>query len=417
MEDTPKIIIIGAGAAGFFCALNLGQLLRKNKQKAHITILEKGRSGLRKVQISGGGRCNVTHHEPDHKRFLEHYPRGQRQLRTPYYDFSAADTVTWFQERGVKLKVESDGRMFPVTDSSQTIIDCFQKEAQQLGIEIYYSTKILNLEKRDQQFIIHTQNGERSADYLCIATGSDYSGHDLAKSLGHHISELAPSLFTFKVKDPLLKGLEGTSFAKASVKILDLKNLSENGPMLITHWGLSGPAILKISAWGARELKALRYRFKFKVNFTQQNFDQVKERINHYRAKNLKKQLASQNPISEITQNFWEQLLSTLELDPKTQWANLSQKEINRLCLSLTEYTFESLGPHRHKDEFVECGGIESREIEFKSMASKIVENLYFAGEILDIDGVTGGFNFQNAWSTSFLVANSIWNNILYSQN
>lgn len=409
MSET-KVVIIGAGAAGYFCALNLAKFLKEAHVQAKITIVEKAASGLRKVRISGGGRCNVTHHEFDPKVFLKNYPRGHRQLRSPLYEFGAQETIQWFKERGVKLKVEEDGRMFPVTNSSQTIIDCFQNEAQKYGIEVLYKAGISAISHKQEEgmFTLTCANNEEiTCTHLCMATGSDRSGHDLAKSLGHKITQLAPSLFTFKSKHPLLTDLAGTSFQNAEVKIPKLK-LCEQGPLLITHWGLSGPAILKLSAWGARELKELNYNFDYRVNFLGIHFDEAKQTLTHFRKANIKKQLGTLAPFEACTQKFWERILSFHQINPKGQWANLSQKELNKIATSFTAQEFKSLGPHRHKEEFVECGGIDSREIDFNTMQSKLIKGLYFSGELLDIDGITGGFNFQNAWSTSFKVAQAL---------
>ena len=418
MNDRPKhIVIIGAGAAGFFSAINLAKELKAHSIPHRITIMEKSTTGLRKVRISGGGRCNVTHHQEEIKEFLKNYPRGHRQLRGPLYNFTSLETIEWFKERGVKLKIESDGRMFPVTNSSQTIIDCFEKEAQKYGVEILYQSKIEHIKKSENEFLIQTANDQIKADYICLATGSDRSGHTLSEELGHTITELAPSLFTFKVNHPLIKGLAGTSFSHTETKILGLDKkhkLEESGPLLITHWGLSGPAILKISAWGARDLKRLNYRFKFKVNFVNLNFEQVKEHLINFKKNNLKKQIGTLNPFAQITQKFWHSLLNFHQIDIKCHWANLGQKDLNKMALSLCSQEFDSIGPHRHKEEFVECGGVNSTEIDFKSMQSKQVENLYFAGELLDVDGVTGGFNFQNAWSTAKQVSNSIASKLIH---
>lgn len=411
-----KIIIIGAGAAGYFCALNLARFVKENMIEAKITILDKGLTGLRKVRISGGGRCNVTHHEFDNKSFLKNYPRGGRSLRTPLYQLSPQETVAWFKARGVELKVEADGRIFPVTDSSQTIIDCFQNEAKKYDIEVLYKSSVRSISILNHEFKVKMDQNIIPCTHLCIATGSDPSGHQLVKNLGHQITELAPSLFTFKTKHPLLSGLAGTSFKNAEVKITikDSKiKLKEKGPLLITHWGLSGPSILKLSAWGARELKSRNYHFEYIVNFLGMTFDQAKIQLNDFKKKNIKKQLATLTPFQACTHKFWLRLLEFQALDQQTQWANISQKQINKMVNALTAIEFKSIGPHRHKEEFVECGGINSQEINFNTMQSKLIENLYFAGELLDIDGVTGGFNFQNAWSTGYLAAQSIGKTLL----
>lgn len=422
-----QVAIIGAGAAGYFCALNLAQKLKDNgvdPELYQISIFEKAAVGLRKVRISGGGRCNVTHDEEDNLKFLKHYPRGQRQLRTPLYEFNAMDTRQWFEKRGVKLKIEKDGRIFPVTNSSQTVIDCFNKEAQRLGVTIYHKSKVEGITYLPPHFQINpTCNEEdlpKKFHYLCLATGSDPQGHKLAQDLGHSFSEFAPSLFTFKCQHPLLRNLQGTSFKNAEVKIVgrELKGLKlkESGPLLITHWGLSGPAILKISAWGARELKRANYHFPFRVNFLGMSLDETRERLLSYKKMNLKKKITTSAPLEDLTHKFWASVIEFHKLSPDLQWANLSQKEINLICECLTSLELQSTGPHRHKEEFVECGGVSSQEINFKTLQSKLIEGLYFAGELLDIDGITGGFNFQNAWSTSYNTAMDIAQKITQNQ-
>lgn len=412
-----KFAIIGYGAAGTFAALSLRQSLLESGRKIdedHILIIERNRQGLRKVKISGGGRCNVTHHQFDVKEFSKNYPRGQKELIGPFHNFQAQDTVDWFAKRGVELKVEEDGRMFPVTNSSQTIIDCFEKQLKKENIEILYQKKVQNVIKRDDAFFEIAFEGEENlkADAVMLATGSDPTGYKLAKGLGHTITDLAPSLFTFKIKDPLLEGLMGTSFDKATIHLKGLKKKwQQTGPLLITHWGLSGPCVLKLSAWAARELKEVNYHFDLCVNFLSLGLPEYHHLIeSHSKAYAFKRCLNA--PLKGLTKKFWSSLINQLtrahsKLENKT-WSELSQKEKNVLAQNLYAYPLKNRGQSRFKEEFVECGGVLTKEINFKSMESKLVNGLFFGGELLDIDGITGGFNFQNAWTTGFIAGENM---------
>ncbi len=419
--------IIGYGAAGTFAALRLREALLekgRNLEDDRIFIIEKNGNGLRKVKISGGGRCNVTHYEFDPKEFVKNYPRGQKELLSPFHQFQAADTLAWFEKRGVKIVPEEDGRMFPVTNSSQTIIDCFVKELEKARIEILTRQQVekitIEATPLGNQFHLVLQGKGGNAPQslkvraLMIATGSDPSGHALSESLGHSITGLAPSLFTFKVKSPLLTGLAGTSFPQAETYVqVGKSKWRERGPLLITHWGLSGPAILKISSWAARELKSVNYHFPFTVNFTGLPIDDTGQKLESHLKDNAKK-LIINAPFPGTTKNFWTNLLSFLKHDfPKLKEkksAEISKKEKEAIRETLGRCSFQSLGSHRFKEEFVECGGIKNIEVNFKTMESKLVEGLFFAGEVLDIDGLTGGFNFQNAWTGGFIAGESMAN-------
>jgi predicted Rossmann fold flavoprotein len=417
--------IIGYGAAGTFAALRLREALIEDGRTLdddRIFLIEKSGQGLRKVKISGGGRCNVTHYEFDPKEMVKNYPRGQKELLGPFHQFQAADTLAWFEKRGVKIVPEEDGRMFPKTNSSQTIIDCFMHELEKAKVEILCRQKIsqITVEKRPQEnhFSIKFEAREGAGPQvltvraLLLASGSDPSGHALAKGLGHSLTDLAPSLFTFKVKSPLLKGLAGTTFTKAETFVKVAKaNWHESGPLLITHWGLSGPAILKISSWAARELKAVNYHFNFTVNFTGLPYQEISDHLKSHLGQNPKKLLINA-PFPGITRQFWANMIHVLERD----FPNLTQKKCNELSKretstiheTLGRCSFQSVGSHRFKEEFVECGGVKNKEVNFKTMESKLVEGLFFAGEILDVDGLTGGFNFQNAWTGGFIAGQSM---------
>jgi hypothetical protein len=412
-----KFAIIGYGAAGTFAALQLRQALKeqgRTSEQDQIYILEKNRQGLRKVKISGGGRCNVTHYQPDIRSFTKNYPRGEKELIGPFHGFDSQMTIEWFQARGVKLKVEEDGRMFPTTNSSQTIIDCFEKELQKNNIELRFQQKISSITYRPAgNFELKLATDESfNVDAVMLATGSDPSGHALANSLGHKITELAPSLFTFKIKDPLLGDLAGTSFKQVEIKIHGLKKKwQQTGPLLITHWGLSGPCVLKLSAWAARELKKVNYQFSLTVNFLGLELEAIKDNVNLYQDRHGQK-LVQNVPLTGLTKNFWRNFLQQISKKyPKIKdksWQELSKKEKEAISSHLYAYPLENRGQSRFKEEFVECGGVSTKEVDFKTMESKIVPGLYFGGELLDIDGITGGFNFQNAWTTGFIAGENM---------
>jgi len=400
---TYDLIIVGAGAAGIFAALRVANLA----PGAKILILEKTGVPLRKVKISGGGRCNVTHNQNDIPTLTSNYPRGSKFLKGPFHDFKPQDTVDWFQERGVQLKVEDDGRMFPKSDSSQTIIDCFMKEIEQRSITLSYKEAPLSLSPLGDSFEIKTsKDNTYQTRFLFIATGSDKSGHSLARELGHQITELAPSLFTFKIKTKLFNDLAGTSFPNAILKCKLGKGYQQIGPVLITHWGLSGPATLKLSAFAAREIKSCHYKFDLMINFTGRNFDEEKKNLEDFKKNLVNKKIKNTIP-KNITKNFWLSLLKFHDIELDSTWQEISKKIVNKLATSLTGTLLKTNGHHRFKEEFVECGGISLKELS-PNYASKVIPNLYFGGEILDIDGVTGGFNFQNAWTSSYLAGSEI---------
>lgn len=408
--EIPTIAIIGAGAAGYFAAINCAEELKGLSAQARVLLIESAGVGLRKVKISGGGRCNVTHHEFNIPAFCEHYPRGKRELRSPFHTFQARDTVEWFEKRGVKLKVEDDGRMFPVTNKSDTIIDCLIKEAKRLNIEVMLRHKVEEVQLIDEKYLVKfSQDRELNADALVMATGSDPKGRALIASLGHTITDLAPSLFTFKIEDKILSNLAGTSFETATVQAkFPKKKYTTTGPMLITHWGLSGPVVLKMSSFAAREMKACSYQCEVRVNFTP--FTKEGQWLTYFE-KLLKeggKALLKNTVPYFLTKKFWHNFLLTCAIGEEKKCNELSLKHKNKIIQDLFSKSLHLNGQSRFKEEFVECGGVSLKEINFKTMESKLLSNLYFAGEVLDVDGVTGGFNFQNAWTTGYLAGRNL---------
>ncbi len=393
------ILIVGGGAAGFFSAINIAE---KNP-KLKIAILERGKETLTKVRISGGGRCNVTHNCFEVSELVKFYPRGEKELRSPFSVFSPKDTVAWFEKHNVKLKTEDDNRMFPITDSSQTIIDCFLENAKKLKIEVLISQSVQSVFKSDNGWKVETQNEKYSCENLIFTTGSNPKIWELLEGLGHKIISPVPSLFTFNIKDIRIKDLMGLS-TQASVKINQYK-LQESGALLITHWGLSGPAILKLSAWGARELFDRSYQFSISVNWLDYfSFEECSEELKKIKTEDSKKRIKNRKAF-DIPTRLWENLVVASEISDDLKWADLSKKQLNNLANQITNCQFQVNGKSTFKDEFVTAGGIDLKEINFKTMESKIHKNLYFAGEILNIDAITGGFNFQNAWSGGFVIS------------
>jgi len=395
------IIIVGGGAAGFFTAINIAE---KNPSLT-IAILERGKSVLEKVRISGGGRCNVTHACFIPNDLAQFYPRGEKELRGPFHKFASGDTIEWFERHGVELKIEEDGRMFPVSDSSQTIIDCFLNSAKKCGVKVLTGQSVQSVFKSDNGWKLDTQNDNFSCQKLIMATGSNPKIWELLESLGHSIVSPVPSLFTFNIKDKRIKDLPGIA-SPATVKVNGTK-LSASGPLLITHWGMSGPAILKLSAWGARELFEKNYKFTISVNWLNTDLDDALEQVKELKQEHAKKSV-SKNAFFDLPKRLWESLVAASGIEPETQWANLSKSQLQNLAEQLVRGQFEVNGKSTFKEEFVTAGGIDLREIDFKTMRSKLHENLYFAGEILNIDAITGGFNFQNAWTGGFILADQI---------
>ena len=406
MNQNFDIIIVGGGAAGFFTAINI---VEKNP-KLKVAILERGAEVLQKVRISGGGRCNVTHAIFEPNELVKFYPRGEKELRGPFHQFCSGDTIEWFEQHGVELKIEADGRMFPVSKSSQTIIDCFLKENQKLGISVLTGQSvqsIFNLEVSGENvWKIETQTENYLAEKLILATGSNPKVWEMLQNFGHAVVSPVPSLFTFNIKDSRIKELPGVA-AQVTVKVKDTK-LTSTGPLLITHWGMSGPAILKLSAWGARILHDKNYQFTIYVNWlNDEDTAYVEKKLKELKQEHAKKSVSKKSPF-EITNRLWESLVLASGIEVETKWADLSKTQLQNLANQLTNATFQVNGKSTFKDEFVTAGGIDLKEINFKTMESKLHKNLYFAGEIVNIDAITGGFNFQNAWTSGFIVASAI---------
>jgi predicted Rossmann fold flavoprotein len=400
-----KLIVVGGGAAGFFCAINAARLNPLLK----VVIVEKNNKVLSKVKVSGGGRCNVTHACFEIPELVKHYPRGQNFLKKAFHWFNTNHTVQWFEERGVKLKIETDGRMFPVTNDSQSIIDCLLREANKYGVEILFQTEIQKIRKIENGFQLETRNSKLEANFLCIASGGypKAAQFDWLQQIGHNIEAPVPSLFTFNIPNNNITALMGVSVDNATIKIQSTK-LSETAPLLITHWGLSGPAVLKLSAWGARELAKLQYNFQISVSW----LPAYRENNLRNEWQQLRKQFASQkiynkNPFG-LPQRLWLYLLDACKVNDETRWADISADIQNKIIRNLTAQPFQVKGKTTFKEEFVTCGGIKLSEIDVNNMQSKILPGLFFAGEVIDIDGITGGFNFQSAWTCGWIAAKSI---------
>ena len=393
-----KVIIVGGGAAGFFAAFSC----RQHHPNAEITILEKTSKLLSKVKISGGGRCNVTNHTLSISELVKHYPRGSRFLKKAFPQFSVKDTIAWFEQNNVALKTEADLRMFPSTDDSQTIINLFLYKCQKDKIAIHTRCGVSSFKKQANWFIITTELGKLEASHLIIATG----GHSSAKSYewiqqsGHQVIPPVPSLFTFNIPDHTLHHLQGLSVEHASVKILGSK-YEYSGPLLITHWGVSGPAVLKLSAFGARTLEELDYQYNFRINWINNLEEKTRQLIEEKALEHPKKKMINEK-IGDIPKRLWEHLLVKSGVNEHT-WGEIGKKTINRLSNILTNDQYQARGKTTFKEEFVTAGGIDLKEVNPTTMQSRRIKGLYFCGEVLDIDGITGGFNFQAAWTTGFV--------------
>lgn len=404
MISNYDIIVVGGGAAGFFTAINIVE----SNPKLKVAILERGKEVLSKVRVSGGGRCNVTHACFIPNDLVKFYPRGEKELRGPFHQFCSGDTIEWFERHGVELKIEEDGRMFPVTDSSQTIIDCFLNTAKKLGIDILTGQSVQDIFKGENYWKLETNQQSFKCDKLIMTTGSNPKMWEMMQNLGHSIVSPVPSLFTFNIKDNRIKDLMGVS-AFASVKVKDSK-LKASGPLLITHWGMSGPGILRLSAWGARELFDKNYQFTLQVNWLNDlDFETVLEDLKEIKEENAKKLVSKFCPF-EFPKRLWESLLIASGINSDVKWADITKKQMTDLVNQLTNGQFQVNGKSTFKEEFVTAGGIDLKQINFKTMESKLHSNLFFAGEILNIDAITGGFNFQNAWTGGFIIAQSFSN-------
>jgi len=401
-----KLVVIGGGAAGFFCAVNAARM----NPLLEVILLEKSSKLLSKVRVSGGGRCNLTHACFDMEEMSRHYPRGQRFVKKAFHRFFTTDTIQWFEERGVPLKTEADGRMFPQSDNSESIVSCLLREVNQYKVDIRMNAEVLQLQKTADGFDLQLSQGKTiEADYVCVACGGypKTSMFDWLLQTGHTIESPVPSLFTFNIPGHPVTGLMGVSVPAATVKISGTK-LEETAPLLITHWGLSGPAVLKISARGARELAERNYHFSVNVNWLPgQQDQQLALQFRGIRTELAAQKISLRNPFG-LPQRLWDLLLELSGIDKERRWADLPAKEQNKLVVNMVQCSFEVKGKTTFKEEFVTAGGIRLNDIDVNTMQSKIVPGLYFAGEIMDVDGVTGGFNFQHAWTSGFIAASSV---------
>ncbi len=398
-----ELIVIGGGASGFFAAITCAASSEKS-----VLILEKSNHLLQKVKISGGGRCNVTHHHLEAREMSTHYPRGEKSLIGPLHTFGVADTIEWFEGRGVALKTEDDGRMFPTTNDSATIVDALLSAASEAGVRVHTNVGVTAIGNTANGFVVESDNDvSYTAANVLIATGGTRtrSGAKLARALGHELEPAAPSLFTFKINDERLAGLAGLSVENADVAIDDSR-LESTGPVLVTHWGLSGPGILKISAWGARELAERNYHFDVVVNWLP-GLDPAAV-IAEKRNAEPKRQLFSASPFESIPKRLWHRLLHASGVDERDTYAQVGKVAVRELVRQLTNARFSVVGKATNKAEFVTCGGVPRDEINFKTMESKLVSGLYFAGEVVDVDGITGGYNFQHCWTSGYLAGSHI---------
>lgn len=403
-----KIAIIGGGAAGFFAAIQASGSGRS------VTIFEKSSKILSKVKVSGGGRCNVTHRPMEVSKLVKNYPRGEKFLKKVFSKFDSNDTIDWFEKRGVALKIEADGRMFPVTDDSQTVIDCLQREVTKLNIELLKSHAILEIDQLDSGYNLKTNHGDFAVDQIVVTTGGfpKTESYSFLKSLNHNIVDPIPSLFTFNTPRESLKELMGISVKNGLVKIAGTK-LSYQGPILITHWGVSGPAVLKLSAFGAKWLHDQQYQAAALINWNGDMGElEYLENLQSYAVNHPNRKVVT-NPLFEIPARLWGHFCEKAEVVIEQTYASLSKKQLNKLVQNLFCYNLKVEGKTTFKEEFVTAGGISLDQINSDTMESKIHPNLYFAGEVLDIDGITGGFNFQAAWSTGFLAGKSTHNSDL----
>lgn len=405
------VVIAGGGAAGFFAAIACAEA----DAAARVTVLERGSGVLNKVRISGGGRCNVTHDLMEPGLLVQHYPRGGRALRGPLSRFGPRETVAWFEARGVELKTESDGRMFPVTDDSETIVSSLVGAARRAGVRIRTRAAVTNIQKnsgatgpsRGEFTVTLSKDETLRADRVLLATGSNPSAYGWAASLGHTIVPPVPSLFTFQIDDPRLEGLAGISVPDARVRLPQTK-LEQRGPLLITHWGLSGPAVLKLSAWGARELFERDYETTLLIDWlAHMRPEELAGALAMHKHAEARKRVTSSHPFS-LPQRLWQSLTKAAGVDEDKRWADLSKRDMQSLVEELAHGRYWISGKGVFKEEFVTCGGISLDDVDFRTMESKVCDGLYFAGEILDIDGVTGGFNFQSAWTTGWLAGRAM---------
>ncbi len=397
------IIVVGGGASGFFSAIHN----KKRYPNHQVIILEKSTRLLSKVKVSGGGRCNVTHACFEPKDLCDYYPRGSRELRGPFHVFQPRDVMAWFESHGVPLKIESDNRVFPVSNRSQDICDCLLQTATDLGVTIQTQSGVRSINKENHKFVIELESGKTYfCEKLILATGSSSQGYALAKSLGHTIKSPVPSLFTFRIDDQRLHALSGLSVKDVIVWLWSQPKQSQTGPLLVTHWGMSGPSIIKLSAWQARRLYDVNYSERLGINWLP-NYDKIEMNrvIQLYLKKHPHKTIDSQSPFTEIPRRLWRYLIHKAGIKGSQVWYTVGEKQWRDVIDELRQGTYQIAGKGVFKDEFVTCGGVVLKEVNFKTMESKCCEGLYLVGEVLDSDGVTGGFNFQQAWTTGFLSA------------
>lgn len=418
------VLVIGGGAAGFYAAIHIAE----SRPQTKIAILERGKEVLTKVKVSGGGRCNVTHAEFNPVDLSKNYPRGQKELLGPFHTYASGDTVGFFEERGVALKIEEDGRMFPVTNSSQTIIDCFLSEADRLGVQVKTLCSVTGIEQiKEEEGIIWKVtigDGHMYCKKLILATGSNPKMWNYVQALGHSIVQPVPSLFTFNIKDERISDIPGVA-THAEVKVIPKKNsskkkgklkldtavLTSEGPLLITHWGMSGPAILKLSAWGARILEQYNYQFKIQVNWAPEyHHDGLLELF--LKVKQVEKKTVLRTKVLDIPKRLWINIVKASNIDDTLTWPEVSKQQLSNLAEQLTAGIFQVNGKSTFKEEFVTAGGVDLKEINFKTYESKILTSLYFAGEIINVDAITGGFNFQNAWTGGYIAAQGVVNDL-----
>ncbi|HEY9631800.1 MAG TPA: NAD(P)/FAD-dependent oxidoreductase [Coleofasciculaceae cyanobacterium] len=414
-----NVVVIGGGAAGFFGAITCAAA----HPHTRVTLLEAGRQPLSKVRISGGGRCNVTHACFDPALLVQYYPRGGKALRGAFSRFQPKDTVAWFESHGVQLKTEADGRMFPVTDNSETIVDCLIKAAEDAGVRLRTGTAVKSVKRRPPLappyqggeskggFEIELKTGEiLKCDRLLLSSGSNPQGYHWVKDLGHTVEPAVPSLFTFDIPDSRLQDLAGVSVNEVRLRLPEAPPTlkEQTGSLLITHWGVSGPAVLKLSAWGARFLHEQHYHTPLLINWLpQQSQDNLRQLLSAVKSQLPRRQITTSCPVA-VPKRLWMSLVNTVGIGAEERWAEVSKKALNQLVQELTQGRYLIKGKGVFKEEFVTCGGVSLKEVDFKTMESRLVPGLYFAGEILDIDGVTGGFNFQSAWTTAWLAGQAL---------
>ena len=396
------VIIIGGGAAGFFSAINIAIF----NPKLNILILERGKEGLQKVKISGGGRCNVTHGQFIPSELTINYPRGEKELLGPFHQFMTGDTMKWFEDRGIKLKIEQDGRVFPVSNNSQTIIDCFLSEVKRLNIKVLYNHSVKSISLKNNEWLINTDKQDFNSFKLLVATGSNPKIWNLMDQLNHTIVKPVPSLFSFDIKDNRIKSIPGVVVEDVDIKVVNSKLFSD-GPLLITHKGMSAPSILKLSAFGALEFESLNYQFEISINFVKLSYLDCISELKLVK-NNMSKKMVVNTPYFGIPKRLWKELVVFSQIDNTTTWAELNKNQLNTLTTQLTSSIFKVNGKSTFKEEFVTAGGIDLKEINFKTFESKIHNNLFFAGEVLNIDAITGGYNFQNAWTGAYIASKSI---------